>query len=304
MPTTISTANHPKLFWPGIHRLIMAEYEQHPKECDMIFDEFTSEQAYEEDVATAPFGLAPVKPEGSGLTYDTHNQMGVKRYTHTSRALGYIVTREERDDNLYMKKSKFRGRMLKESMIFTEETVCASVFNNGFTDNNWDGVPIFSDSHPSYDVGSQSNILSTPADLSESSLEDLLIQIAYAQDSRGKAMSLRPEKLIVAPDNAMNAVRITHSTLQSGTANNDVNAMRQMGYFTDGPMVWHFLNDPDAWFVKTSVSGERGLKKFMRTPMELDEDKEFNTKNHAYSAFQRYSVSCSDWNAVWGSEGA
>lgn len=291
------------MLWPGIHRTMMAEYKKYPKQCDQIFGVFKSDKAYEEDVATASFGLAPVKTEGGTVSYDSHHQQGVKRYAHTARALGYKITREERDDNLYMSKSTSRSAMLRDSMIITEETVCASVFNNGFTVNGWDGVPLFSALHPSYDVGAQSNILTTAADLSEAAVEDLLIQIADARDNRGKLRALKPSKLIVSTQDMFEAQRIVGSPNQPGTANNDINAMRALGFFSSGPMLWNYLTDSDAWFIKTDLPDEFGLKKFNRTPFEFGEDKDFDTMNHCYAAYMRFSVSYSDWRAVYGSAG-
>ena len=303
MAGVISTGNHPKLLWKGVHRIFQTEYEKHTRECAMVFAEFNSDKAYEEDVASAGFGLSVVKPEGSGISYDSHSQQGVSRYTHVVYGKGCKVTREEIEDNKYPQVAKARSSMLRDSQLQTEEVVCADVFNNGFANTGWDGVSLFSTSHPTVDDGSQSNTLATAADMTEASIEDLVVQIMNAKDNRGKRIALKPRKLIVPANLAFEAERIVKSVLQNDTANNAVNAIRSMGLFPDGPMVWHYLTDVDAWFIQTDLPADRGLKRFNRRPVELAQDNDFDTENACMKTTMRFSVSYSDWRAVYGSEG-
>lgn len=299
----ITTGNHPKALWPGIKAWFGRSYDEFPIECTMVFDKETSRKNYEEDVEVTGFGLAGVKAEGNAVSYDSESQGYTKRYTHVAYALGFIVTREERDDNLYEVVGKRRSRALGFSMRQTKEVVAANVLNRA-TDSNYtggDGKELLATDHPSLS-GTWSNELSVAADLSEASLEDILIQIAQATNSRGLRIALQGRKLIVPPQLSFEAERIVKSNLQNDTANNAVNAMRSMGVLPDGVMTYHYLTDADQWFVKTNCPN--GLQMVMRTGLEFTQDNDFDTDNAKAKAYERYSVGWTDPRSIYGSPGA
>lgn len=299
----ITTGAHPKALWPGVHKFVMNDYNEHPMEYSEIFDVETSEKAYEEDVETTSFGLAPVKSEGSATSYDTHSQGFTKRYTHIAYGLGYIVTREEMDDNLYKTRSFKRGKSLAFSFRTTKEIVAANVLNRAFNSSytGGDAKELLATDHPTL-AGTFSNELATPADLSEASLEDILIQISTATNSRGLQIGLRGQKLIVPPQEQFTAERILKSTLQNDTANNAINAVRSMGMLPQGYVVNHYLTDSDAWFVKTDAPD--GMRMFTRTPFEFGQDNDFDTKNAKAAGYERYSLGWTDPRGMYGSAGA
>lgn len=298
----ITTAAHPKAEWPGVHAFTMAEYDTHAKEFADIFDTETSKMAYEEDVETTGFGLAQVKAEGASTVYDTHQQGGTQRYRHIAYSLGFIVTREEKDDNLYKARAFRRGKMLSFSFRTTKEIVHANVFNRGFNVayTGIDGKPLFSTTHATL-AGNQSNTLAVAADLSEASLEDMMIQIMEAKNSRGLEIAVRARKLAVAPSEAFNAERILKSSLRSGTDHNDVNAIKSMGLLPDGYCINHYFTKADAWMLKTDVPN--GLTSFQRTPYEFTQDNDFDTSNAKAKGYERYSVGWTDWRTAYGSPG-
>ncbi len=300
---TIVTGAHPKALWPGIHKWFGIKYAEKPLQCMELFNQDSSDKAYEEDVESTSFGLAPVKAEGSALTYDDHNQTNVAKYVHTTYGLGYKVTMEELADSKYEYVSKRRSEMLAYSMRQTKEIVGANIYNNGF-DSNFTGaygIQMLATTHPTR-AGTQSNILSTAADFSEASLEDLLIQIRQAKNSRGLRIQLIGQKLVIPNDLMFEAQRIVNSELQSGTANNDLNALRRLGMLPDGIFVNDYLTDTDAWFVRTDAPA--GLLMFERMALEFDKDNDFDTKNACASAVERYSFGWSDWRGVFGTPGA
>ncbi len=300
---TITTGAHPKALWPGIHKWFGIKYAEKPLQCMELFDQDTSDKAYEEDVESTSFGLAPAKPEGTAITYDDHNQTNVSKYVHTTYGLGYKVTMEELGDSKYEYVSKRRSESLAYSMRQTKEIVGANIYNRGFNSNftGADGKEMLATDHPTRD-GDQSNELATPADFSEAALEDLLIQIRQAKNSRGLRIQLIGECLVI-PNNLMfEAQRILVSDLQSGTANNDINALRRMGMLPEGIKINDYLTDADAWFVRTGTSA--GLTMFQRMELAFDKDNDFDTKNACASAVERYSFGWSDWRAIYGSPGA
>lgn len=299
----ISTGNHPKALWPGVAAWWGLSYKKHPMEWSMIFDEKTSDKAYEEDVEATGFGLAPVKAEGSAVSYTSHTQGATTRYTNVAYALGFIVTKEEMDDNQYEKLAKSRTESLAFSMRTTKEIVHANVFNRAFTAAyaGGDGQEMISADHPVIG-GTQSNYLATPADLSEASLEDVLIMINTAKNSTGLQIALTGQKLIVPPQLAFEAERIVASTLRPATADNDVNAMKSMGMLPGGVVVNHYLTDADAWFVKTDAPN--GLTHYKRKAVEFSRDSDFDTENAKAKAYERYSAGWTDWRSVYGSEGS
>ena len=302
----INTGSLPKALWPGINAWWGNIYDEHPMEYEMLFDMDTSDKQYEEDVQVVDFGLAPRKNEGASTIYDTETQGYITRYTNFAYGLGYIVTREEMDDNLYETVAMRRTQQLAFSMRQTRETVSANVFNRGFTTNpnfsGGDGQPLFSASHPVQGGGTQSNLLSPAADLSEVAIENLVIQVRKAENDAGLKISLMPECLAVAPDNSFEAERIVNSVLQNNTPNNAVNAIRSLGVFPKGIVVNHYFTDEDAWFITTNAP--RGLMFMDRIPTEFSQDNDFDTENMKYKAYMRFSVGWTDWRGCYGSPGA
>ncbi len=304
MAGVITTGSHPKALWPGMHKFFGREYSEYPQEWSKIFDTETSEKNYEEDTEVTGFGLAPAKAQGGAVSFDSESQGGTRRYTHVVYGLGYIVTREEQEDNLYEIVSKRRIKALAFSMRQTEEIVGANVLNRAFNTsyaNGHDGKAMIVSDHPTLD-GTQSNVLTTAADFSEASLEDLTIQIMQAKNSRGLKISIMPKTLIVPPSVIFDAERVVKSSLQSGTANNDVNAVKNMGLLPGGVEVNHYLTDSDAWFLKTNCPS--GLQRFNRRKTEFRQDNDFDTENAKAKATMRFSVGWTDWRAIYGTPGA
>lgn len=298
----ISTGNNPKFLWPGLNAVWGRDYKEHPREYTDLFDMFTSNMNYEEDVEATGFGLAPIATEGAATTYDSESQQTVTRYTHVEYKLGFIVTRAERDDNLYEKKGVTRTQALAFSFRQTEENVAANVYNRAFNSSYTfgDGKELLATDHPTLN-GTQSNELAVAADLSEASLEDLCIQIMNAKNSRGLRIGLMPKKLIIPPALSYEAARILKSVQQSGTANNDINALRAMGSIPE-IAVNHYLTDTDAFFIRTNAP--QGMKFFRRVATEFAQDGEFDTDNIKYRGYARFSVGASDWRGLFGTSGA
>lgn len=303
MAGVITTGSHPKALWPGMHKFFGREYAEWPEEWSQIFDAESSDKAYEEDTEVTGFGLAPVKAQAGAVQFDSESQGPTKRYTHVTYGLGYIVTREELEDNLYEIVSKRRIKALAFSMRQTEEIVCANILNRAFNTSytGGDGKAMIVSDHPTV-AGNQSNVLTTAADLSEASIEDLCIQIMNATNSRGLKISLMPQKLVVSPSEAFNAERIIKSSLQSGTANNDINAIKSMGLLAKGITVNHYLTDTDAWFIKTNAPN--GLTRFNRRAVEFKQDNDFDTENAKAKATMRFSAGWTDWRGMYGTPGA
>jgi len=301
--SVITTGNHPRALWPGIHEWWGRKYDEWPEEFSTLFEMETSDKKYEETVEATGFGLAPVKGEGSATQYDSETQGTVNRYTNVAYALGYIVTREELDDNLYEVVSKQRSQALAFSMRQTKENVSANVYNRGFNSSYTfgDGKELLATDHPTVD-GTQSNELATAADLSEASLEDLCIQIMNAKNSRGLDISLMPQRLIIPTNLTFIAERIMKSTLQNDTANNAINALRSKGMLPEGIFVSHYLTDTDAWFVRTNAPA--GMTGFNRVGIEFTQDNDFDTENAKAKCYERYVFGVSDWRGLYGSPGA
>ena len=299
----ITTGNHPKALWPGIHAWFGSSYKEHPTEYTEIFDVKSSKQNYEEDVLVTGFGLAPVKNEGSAYSYDSESQGYTKRYKHVPYGLGYIVTREELADNLYEKVSKQRSQRLAFSMRQTREQVGANVLNRGYNNAyvGGDGVELFSQAHPAVS-GNWQNELTTPADLSEAALEDMLILVSLATNDRGLKIGLRGMKLIVHPNDMFRACRILESTLRVGSADNDVNAIKKKGLLPGGYTANHYLTDTDSWFVKTTAPA--GMCWFDRESVEFRQDNDTDTDNAKSKSYMRFSVGWTDPRGMYGSEGA
>ena len=303
MTGVITTGNHPKAMWPGMRKFWGREYDQFKQEWSQIFDEETSEKNYEEDTEVTGFGLAPVKLQAGAVSYDSESQGQTKRYTHVTYGLGYIVTREELEDNLYETLSKRRIKALSFSIRQTEEIVASNVINRGFNPSyvGGDGSSLFNASHATVS-GTQSNRMSADSDFSEAALEDMIIQMMLAQNSRGLRISVMPKQLIVPPQLAFDAERVVKSSMQSGTANNDINAVKSMGLLPGGVTVNHYLTDSDAWFIKTNVPN--GLMRFNRRATEFKQDNDFDTENAKAKSTLRFSVGWTDWRGIFGTPGA
>lgn len=304
MAGVITTSAFAKALKPGLNKWFMGEYKEHEIECTKIFSVEQSSDAYEEEAALTGFGLAAIKTQAGSVAYASHTQGYISRYTPATVGLGFVVTREEREDNKYAKVGKYRTRALGFSMRQTKETIGANIFLRGFNSSyvGGDGVELFSTAHPTLS-GNQSNELAVAADISHAALEDLAIQIATAQDERGLRIKIKPRKLIVSPSAMFKAERILKSTQESGTANNDINALRSKGIFPEGVMVYHYIQDePDAFFIQTDAPD--GLKMFQRRALEFTDDNDFDTENMRFKATERYSFGWSDWRGVFGSPGA
>lgn len=298
----ITTGSHPKSLWPGVKAFFGKTYKEKPMVCDQVFSKMTSDKAYEEVVEETGFGLAPQKAEGASVSYDTDAQGYTTRFTNVTYGLGAIITREAIEDNQYESVASRKAAKLARSMRQTKENVHANVLNRAFTAAyaGGDGKELLATDHPSL-VGNQSNELGVSADLSEASLEDLLILIRQATDSRGLRIQLEGQKLIVPPALSFEATRIVSSVNQSGTANNDINAMRALGLLPGGVVIWDYLSDTDAFFVTTDAP--EGLLSFQRRALALSQDNDFDTENARMKATERYSVGWGDWRSVYGSPG-
>lgn len=300
---TITTGAHPKALWPGVKAFFGKTYGEKEVVATKVFDVTTSDKAYEEYVEETGFGLAPRKPEGTGVSYDTDKQGYIARLTNVVYGLGAKVTREAIEDNQYEAVAKKKAAKLARSMRHTKEWVHANVLNRAFDTNylGGDGAALISAAHPTL-IGNQANALSVAADLSEAAIEDLLIQIRQAKDSRGLLINLKAQKLVVPPQLMFDAHRILSSTNQSGTANNDTNALRDMGVLPGGVITWDYLTDPDAWFIKTDA--DDGLISQQRRKLEPSQDNDFDTENACMKATERYAVGWADWRGIYGTPGA
>lgn len=297
----ITTGLHPSLLWPGIADIFGQEYREFPAEYTEIFRVRNSNKAYEVVKEMSGFGLVPKKPENSALQYDTEVPGPETRFTNVTYAMGYMVTREEIRDNLYAEVGAARARALAFSFRQTKEVVHANVLNRAFNTSypGGDGKPLVATDHPAGN-GTQSNRLATDADISESALEDMVTLTMQATDFRGLRIALRPRKLVVSVADWANAARILNSTNTPGSANNDVNVVRQQ--FREGVVINHYLTDTDAWFVLTDVPG--GLISYQRDDMEFERDNDFDTKNAKASGWERYAVGWDNFRGVYGTSGA
>lgn len=303
MAGIITTASHPKALWPGIKAWWGQVYDEHPEEYSKLFDSDTSRQNYEEDVQLTGFGLAPQKPEGSGVAYDSEIQGFTTRYTHIAYALGYIVTKEELDDNLYEQVSRRRAAALAMSFRQTKENVGANIYNRAFnsTYKGGDGVELCSTAHPNTSGGTFANTPAVAADLSEASLEDALTALMGFQNDRGLLINVMPRSLIVARQNWWNANRIMKSAYTPSTANNAVNVLVATNALPEGIVMNHYLTSPNAWFVRTNI--QNGLKYYSRVGIQFDQDNDFDTMNAKAKGYERYSFGWTDPRAIYGVNG-
>lgn len=300
----ISRAQLLKELLPGLNALFGLEYARYGEEHKEVFETETSERSFEEETKLSGFSAAPVKNEGSAIRYDSAQEVFTARYNHETIALGFSLTEEAIEDNLYDSLSARYTKALARAMSYTKQTKAAAVLNNGFDTDfpGGDGQPLFSASHPLVSGGTNANIPSTPADLNETSLEAAVIQIAGWTDERGLLIAAKPRKLVIPPSLMFVATRLLETELRVGTADNDVNALKSNGSIPEGYTVNHFLTDTDAWFLTTDVPN--GLKHFVRTPMSTGMDGDFDTGNVRYKARERYSFGWSDPLGMYGSEGA
>jgi len=289
---------------PGLNALFGLEYNRYDNEHKEIFDEESSERAFEEEVMLYGFEQAPVKGEGAAIAYDQAGEAFTARYTHETIALAFAITEEAVEDNLYDKLSARYTRALARSMSNTKQVKAASVLNNAFSSSyaGGDGVSLVNSAHPTAMGGNWSNTLATQADLNETSLEQALIDISLFIDERGLKVALRGMKLIIPPQLQFTAQRLLKSEQRTGTADNDINAIKSGSYLPDGFAVNHFLTDPDASFVKTDAPN--GLKHFVRSPLKTALEGDFDTGNVRYKARERYSFGWSDPRGIYGSQGA
>lgn len=302
MATVITTGAHPKALWPGIHAWWGRMYAEHIEEYPDLFDKDTSEKAYEEDVEITGFGLAPVKPEGTAIVYDTETQGAVTRYTHLAYGLGYIVSYEELRDNLYEVVSKRRAKALAFSMRQTKENVGANVYNRAFNASFTfgDGATLISTTHPTV-VGNQSNQLTTAADVSEAAIEDLVIQVMQTQNNRGLRISNLPQSLHVPPQTWFEANRVLKSVLQNDTANNAINVLKATNALPNGVKVNHYFTSATAWFIRTNIPNS--MTYFEREAVSFDQDNDFDTKNAKAACYERYSFGMTDFRGIFGTAG-
>ena len=300
----ISRAQLLKELLPGLNALFGLEYARYGEEHKEIYETETSERSFEEETKLSGFSAAPVKNEGAAIAYDNAQEAWTARYNHETIALGFSLTEEAIEDNLYDLLSARYTKALARAMAYTKQVKAAAVLNNGFDANykGGDGVALFSNAHPLISGGVNSNIPSVPADLNETSLENAVIQIAAWTDERGLLIAARPKKLIVPSALQFVATRLLETKLRVGTADNDINAIENNGSIPEGYTINHFLTDTNAWFLTTDVPN--GMKHFVRTPMSTGMDGDFETGNVRYKARERYSFGWSDPLGMYGSAGA
>ena len=305
MAGLITTASHPKALWPGVKQWWGQAYDEHQVEYTDLFDTESSNQNYEEDVQLTGFGLAQRKPEGSGVQYDSEVQGFTTRYTHIAYALGYIVTKEELDDNLYESVSRRRATALAMSFRQTKENVGANIYNRAFNGSyvGGDNVSLCNIAHPNTSGGTWANTPTVAADLSETALEDAIVAIMGLQNDRGLLINIMPQSLHIARQEVFNAQRILHSSYQTGNANNDINVIKSGNYLPGGFKVNHYFTSPHAWFIRNSIPGKTGMKYYERVAVQFDQDNDFDTMNAKAKGYERYSFGWTDPRAVWGVNG-
>ena len=271
----ISRANELKQLLPGLNALFGEEYTMHENQHEEIYATENSERSFEEELKLSGFGAAPVKDEGSAINYDTAQESFVARYTHETIAMGFAITEEAMEDNLYVSLSARYTKALARAMAYTKQVKAASLLNNGFSSfNSGDGVTLFSTAHPLVNGGTNSNRPATGADLNETSLEDAVIQIGKFTDERGLKIAARPQKLIIPSDLQFVATRLLQSDYRVGTADNDINAIKTNGVIPEGFVVNNYLTDTNAFFITTDVPD--GMKHFVRSPMTTSMDGDFD----------------------------
>ena len=300
----ISRAQLLKELLPGLNALFGLEYARYGEEHKEIYETESSERSFEEETKLSGFSAAPVKNEGSAIAYDNAQEAFTARYNHETIALGFAITEEAIEDNLYDSLSARYTKGLARAMAYTKQVKAAATLNNGFSAAypGGDGVALFSTAHPLVGGGTNSNTPATQADLNETSLEAAVIQIAAWTDERGLLIAAKPRKLIIPPTLMFVATRLLETELRVGTNNNDINALKNNGSIPEGYTVNHYLTDVNAWFLTTDVPN--GLKHFVRMPLENKMDGDFDTGNVRYKARERYSFGWSDPLGIFGSSGS
>ena len=302
----ISRAQLLKELLPGLNALFGLEYARYGEEHKEIYETETSERSFEEETKLSGFTAAPVKNEGSAIRYDNGQEAWTARYNHETIAMGFSLTEEAIEDNLYDSLSARYTKGLARSMAYTKQVKAAAIINNGFTNSaayyGGDGVPLFSTAHPLISGGTNSNTQTTMTDLNETSLEAAVIQIAGWTDERSLLIAAKPRKLIVPPNLMFVATRLLETELRVGTTDNDINALKNNGSIPEGYTVNHFLTDTNGWYLTTDVPN--GMKHFVRTPLSNSMDGDFDTGNVRYKSRERYSFGWSDPLGMWGSQGA
>jgi hypothetical protein len=299
----ISRAQALKELLPGLNALFGLEYKKYEDEHSEIYETESSERSFEEEQKLSGFGAAPVKAEGAAISYDNAQEAFTARYVHETVAMGFSITEEAMEDNLYDSLSARYTKALARAMAYTKQVKAASLLNTGFnTFKSGDGVYLFSASHPTVAGGVNANMPSVAVDLNETSLEQAVIDIAAYTDERGLLIAARPRKLIIPPALMFVATRLLQTDLRVGTADNDINALKTNGSIPEGYRVNHYLTDNDAWFLTTDIPN--GMKHFVRTAMTTGMDGDFDTGNVRYKARERYSFGVSDPLGIYGSAGA
>jgi hypothetical protein len=300
----ISRAQLLKELLPGLNALFGLEYKRYGEEHKEIYETETSDRSFEEETKLSGFSAAPVKNEGQAISYDNAQEAWTARYNHETIAMGFSITEEAMEDNLYDSLSGRYTKALARAMAYTKQVKAAATLNNGFNSavTYGDGQPLFSTAHPLVSGGTNSNRPSTNADLNETSLEAAVIQIAGWTDERGLLIAAKPRKLIVPPALQFVATRLLETNLRVGTTDNDINALKNNGSVPEGYTINHWLTDTNAWFLTTDVPN--GLKHFVRVPLATSMDADFDTGNSRYKARERYSFGVSDPLGAFGSPGA
>jgi hypothetical protein len=302
----ISRAQLLKELLPGLNALFGLEYKRYGEEHKELYETETSERSFEEETKLSGFSAAPVKSEGNAIAYDNGQEAWTARFNHQTIALGFSITEEAVEDNLYDALSSRYTKALARAMSYTKQVKAADILNSGFTGSGnptyGDGKVLFATDHPLVSGGTNSNTQSTAADLNETTLEAAVIQIAAWKDERGLLIAAKPRKLVVPPSLQFVAERLLKTELRVGTADNDINALKNMGVIPEGYCVNHFLTDTNGYFLLTDVPN--GLKHFVRTPLATSMDGDFDTGNVRYKSRERYSFGVSDPLGIWGSPGA
>jgi len=300
----ISRAQLLKELLPGLNALFGLEYAKYNDEVAEIFESETSDRSFEEEVKLSGFSAAPVKGEGAAIEYDNAQEAYTARYTNETIAMGFSITEEAIEDNLYDSLSARYTKALARAMAYTKQVKGSTILNNAFSGATTygDGVSLCSTAHPLVSGGVNSNRPAIAADLNEASLEAAVIQIAGWTDERGLLIAAQPKKLIIPPALQFVATRILETNLRVGTADNDLNALKNNSAIPGGYSTNHYLTDTNAWFLMTDIPN--GLKHFVRTPMQTSMDADFDTGNSRYKARERYSFGVSDPLGIFGSPGA
>lgn len=300
----ISRAQLLKELLPGLNALFGLEYARYGEQHKEIYDTETSERSFEEETKLSGFSAAPVKNEGSAIAYDNAQEAWTTRYNHETIALGFSITEEAVEDNLYDSLSARYTKGLARAMAYTKQVKAAAIINNGFNSayTGGDGVSLFSTAHPLVSGGTNSNRPTVGADLNETSLENAVIQIAAWTDERGLLIAAKPRKLIVPPALTFVATRLLETNLRVGTTDNDVNALKNNGSIPEGYTVNNYLTDTNGWYLTTDVPN--GLKHFVRSPLANSMDGDFDTGNVRYKSRERYSFGWSDSLGIFGSPGS